>query len=57
MSTSSFVGGLNDILLIGALIAFVGGALGLVLIRQSDFVDASALEAKPSVTSLPAPAS
>jgi hypothetical protein len=41
-STSSFVAGLNDILLIAALVAFCGGALALTLIRQKDFVNASA---------------
>jgi hypothetical protein len=40
-STSSFVAGLNDILLIAAAVAFCGGALALFLIRQRDFVDAS----------------
>ena len=47
VSTSSFVGGLNDILLIAAVIAFAGAALGLVLIRQRDFVDSSPPEAVP----------
>jgi hypothetical protein len=40
-STSSFVDGLNHILLIAAVVAFCGGALALSLIRQRDFVDAS----------------
>ena len=40
-STSSFVGGLNEILLVGAVVAFCGAALALGLIRQKDFVDAS----------------
>jgi len=35
---SAFVGGLNDILLIAAIVAFVGALLALVLVRQSDFV-------------------
>jgi hypothetical protein len=47
VSTSSFVSGLNDILLIAALIAFAGAALGLALIRQRDFVDSSALAKVP----------
>jgi EmrB/QacA subfamily drug resistance transporter len=34
----AFVGGFNDILLIGAIVAFVGAALGFVLVRTSDFV-------------------
>ena len=36
---SSFVDGLNTIILIGAIIAFVAAALTFVLIRQRDFVD------------------
>ncbi len=40
-STSAFVAGLNDILLIAAVVAFAGGVLALALIRQKDFVDAS----------------
>jgi EmrB/QacA subfamily drug resistance transporter len=47
VSTSSFVGGLNDILLISAFIAFAGAALALVLIRQRDFVDSSPHEGVP----------
>jgi hypothetical protein len=35
------VAGLNDILLIAAVVAFCGGVLALTLIRQKDFVDAS----------------
>jgi EmrB/QacA subfamily drug resistance transporter len=34
----SFVSAMNDILLIGALVAFAGGVLALVLIRTRDFV-------------------
>jgi EmrB/QacA subfamily drug resistance transporter len=34
---SGFVSGLNDVFLIGAIIAFVGAALTLVLIRSRDF--------------------
>jgi len=37
---SAFVGGLNDILLIGATVAFAGALLALLLVRQSDFVAA-----------------
>ncbi len=50
-ATGSFVGGLNDILLIAAVIAFCGAGLALTLIRQKDFVDA----AEETVTN-PAPA-
>ncbi len=37
-SVSSFAGALDEILLIGAVIAFCGSVIGLVLIRQRDFV-------------------
>ncbi len=37
---SSFGHGLNDIAVIGAVVAFVGGALSLFLIRQKDFTAA-----------------
>jgi len=56
VSTNSFVGGLNDILLVAALIAFAGAALGLALIRQRDFVDSSALEPVPDAALAPSAA-
>ena len=37
-SKLAFVSGFNDILLIGAIVAFVGAALGFSLVRASDFV-------------------
>ena len=37
-ATSAFVSSLNEILLIGALIALAGAVIGLVLVRPSDFV-------------------
>jgi EmrB/QacA subfamily drug resistance transporter len=37
-SKLAFVSGFNDILLIGAIVAFVGAALGFALVRTSDFV-------------------
>ncbi|MGI8411943.1 MAG: DHA2 family efflux MFS transporter permease subunit [Solirubrobacteraceae bacterium] len=40
VSIRSFVGGLNDILMIAAVIAFAGAAVALTLVRQKDFVDA-----------------
>jgi predicted MFS family arabinose efflux permease len=40
-ATSSFVHALNDILLIAATVAFVGGAIALILIRRRDMIDAS----------------
>ena len=38
----AFVSGFNEILLIGAILSFVGAALGFALVRASDFVPASA---------------
>ena len=40
----AFVTGFNEILLIGAAVAIVGGVLGLLLVRQRDFVTAPAGE-------------
>jgi predicted MFS family arabinose efflux permease len=37
-ATAAFVAGMNEILLIGGLIALAGAAVGLVLVRQRDFV-------------------
>jgi EmrB/QacA subfamily drug resistance transporter len=48
----AFISGLNEILLIGAIIAFIGAALGFALVRSSDFV---AAPAEAEVTE-PAPA-
>jgi len=36
----AFVAGFNEILLIGAAVAIVGGILGLIMVRQRDFVGA-----------------
>ena len=49
----SFVSGLNEILLIGAIVAFVGSALGFALVRSSDFVTTLPAEAEATE---PAPA-
>jgi EmrB/QacA subfamily drug resistance transporter len=38
LAASAFTTGLNEIFLVGAIIAFVGGALGLALTRSADFV-------------------
>jgi EmrB/QacA subfamily drug resistance transporter len=37
-ATHAFVSGLNQLFLVGAIVAFVGGALAFALIRQRDFV-------------------
>jgi hypothetical protein len=41
----AFAGALNDILLIGAVIAFIGAALAFVLVRERDFVVSPRAEA------------
>ena len=35
---AAFIAGLNEILLVGAIVAFVGAALAVVLVRGRDFV-------------------
>ena len=45
----AFVTAFNEILLIGAVVAVVGGILGVLLVRQRDFVAAPAqAEAEPA---------
>ena len=34
----SFISGMNEILLVGAILSFVGAALALLLVRRRDFV-------------------
>jgi EmrB/QacA subfamily drug resistance transporter len=45
---NAFVAGFNEILLIGAAVAIVGGILGLLLVRKRDFVTVSAAEPEPA---------
>jgi predicted MFS family arabinose efflux permease len=45
LARAGFVSGLNEIVLIGALLAFAAAALVFVLIRQRDFVGAAARDA------------
>jgi EmrB/QacA subfamily drug resistance transporter len=48
-STLAFTSALNEILLVGALLAFFGAALGFALVRARDFVaQSSAPEAEPA---------
>lgn len=47
-STGAFAHSLNDILLIGAIVALAGAAAALGLIRQKDFVNASETAGAPS---------
>jgi len=43
----AFVSGFNEIILIGAILSFLGAALGFALVRKSDFVEAKA-ETEPA---------
>jgi EmrB/QacA subfamily drug resistance transporter len=54
VSAGGVVDGLNEILLVGALVAFVAAVATLALIRQRDFVDPSAHEAALPVQAEPA---
>jgi EmrB/QacA subfamily drug resistance transporter len=49
----AFISGFNEILLLGALLAFVGAGLGFVLVRRRDFV---AMPAPAAAAEAPAPA-
>jgi EmrB/QacA subfamily drug resistance transporter len=53
VARASFVAGLNEIFLVGAIVAFVGGIAALVLIRSSDFV--SQTEGQPGQQRAPTP--
>jgi predicted MFS family arabinose efflux permease len=46
--TSAYISGLNEILLVAAIVAFVGGALAFVLVRQRDFVAHSGAVPEPA---------
>jgi EmrB/QacA subfamily drug resistance transporter len=45
----AFVSGFNEILMIGAILSFVGAALGFALVRSSDFVQLDESAAEPAV--------
>jgi EmrB/QacA subfamily drug resistance transporter len=47
-STVAFVSGFNDIILIAAILSFVGAALGFALVRSRDFVQSSETAAEPA---------
>jgi hypothetical protein len=53
-SVGSFAGGLNDILLISAVVAFCGSVAALTLIRQKDFIDAGQAPVAELSPSMPA---
>jgi EmrB/QacA subfamily drug resistance transporter len=44
----AFVSGFNEILLIGAILSFVGAALGFALVRSSDFVQSTEAVPEPA---------
>ncbi len=44
----AFVGGFNEILLIGSIVCFVGAALGFALVRSSDFVQPGEVAPEPA---------
>jgi EmrB/QacA subfamily drug resistance transporter len=46
---AGFVSGLNEILLLGGLVAFAGAVLSLVLIRERDFIATDELAAAPAL--------
>ena len=45
---TAFASALNDILLVGVIVAFAGAVLGLVLVRGSDFATYGAAQPAPS---------
>jgi EmrB/QacA subfamily drug resistance transporter len=47
---AAFVSGLDRILILGAIVAFVGAVLSAVLIRRRDFVTADSAESLPAAT-------
>lgn len=46
-SRSAFVGGLNLILLVGAVVAFAAAVASMVLVRERDFVTVTASAPEP----------
>jgi EmrB/QacA subfamily drug resistance transporter len=54
-ATQAFVASMNEILLIGAVVAFAGAAIGLLLVRQSDFVGQPGAEHTPAEAPEPTP--
>jgi hypothetical protein len=53
-ATQAFVASMNEILLIGAIVALAGAVIGLLLVRQSDFVAQPGAE--PAATPVAEPA-
>jgi predicted MFS family arabinose efflux permease len=48
IARAAFISGINEILLVAAIVAFVGGALALLLVRGSDFVDSRPSDSRPA---------
>jgi EmrB/QacA subfamily drug resistance transporter len=53
-STVAFVSGFNEIILIAAILSFIGAALGFFLVRSSDFVQATSSESEAEAEPVPA---
>jgi uncharacterized iron-regulated membrane protein len=51
---TAFIAGFNEILLIGATVAIVGGILGFLMVRKRDFVGAQASAPQPVAADGPA---
>jgi EmrB/QacA subfamily drug resistance transporter len=54
-ATQAFVASMNEILLIGAIVALAGAAIGLLLVRQSDFVGEPGAEHARAEAAEPSP--
>jgi EmrB/QacA subfamily drug resistance transporter len=54
-ATQAFVASMNEILLIGAVVALAGAAIGLLLVRRSDFVAQPGAEHAPAEAPEPSP--
>ncbi len=53
-STVAFVSGFNEIILIAAILSFIGAALGFFLVRSKDFVQATSSESETAAEPVPA---
>jgi EmrB/QacA subfamily drug resistance transporter len=53
-STEAFVSGFNEIILIAAVLSFIGAACGFVLVRAKDFVQQTSAEEQPAGEPVPA---
>ena len=53
-ATAAFVSGFNEIILISAVLSFIGATLGFFLVRSRHFVQATSSEAQPAAEPAPA---